>query len=281
MISLFQKTIKKEDVERRRKDGGAHRIAFAYTHTDQPRRSAAPHFGGFSVPFSETIKRLFEADTGLELPASRFGAGFWRSIKTEEEFKLIADWVKRQGTRIFLRDCLDLSVALDQNLIDNRSGKYTPLGELESRAKERPDQPAIQRLAKHYCTAIRDLPGYREATYIAAVPARPGKTYDLPTALAKRIAEELQLPDLTSKFRFREAKDSIKLLGVDEKWDAWEQTGLNLEQPMADAPSVILIDDKYQSGITIQYVASRLYAAGAREVFGLCAVKTLRDTDNA
>jgi predicted amidophosphoribosyltransferase len=46
------------------------------------------------------------------------------------------------------------------------------------------------------------------------------------------------------------------------------------------APSVILIDDKYQSGMTIQFVASRLYDAGTAKVYGLCAVKTLRDMDN-
>jgi len=50
---------------------------------------------------------------------------------------------------------------------------------------------------------------------------------------------------------------------------------------ITDRPAVIVIDDKYQSGISIQFVASVLRAAGAGEIFGFCAVKTLRDTDNA
>jgi len=42
---------------------------------------------------------------------------------------------------------------------------------------------------------------------------------------------------------------------------------------------VILLDDKYQSGTTAQFVASQLYDAGASEVQGLFCVKTWRDTD--
>jgi predicted amidophosphoribosyltransferase len=41
-----------------------------------------------------------------------------------------------------------------------------------------------------------------------------------------------------------------------------------------------LIDDKYQSGTTAQFVASHLYQAGAAEVCGLFCIKTWRDTDN-
>ncbi len=44
--------------------------------------------------------------------------------------------------------------------------------------------------------------------------------------------------------------------------------------------TIILIDDKYQSGITIQYIAMKLQQAGAHEVYGLSFVKTLRDKDN-
>jgi predicted amidophosphoribosyltransferase len=44
---------------------------------------------------------------------------------------------------------------------------------------------------------------------------------------------------------------------------------------------VILIDDLYQSGITMQYVASRLLQAGAASVLSLTIVKSNRDTDNA
>ena len=38
---------------------------------------------------------------------------------------------------------------------------------------------------------------------------------------------------------------------------------------------IILVDDLYMSGTTLQYVAMKLKEAGARKVFGLCFVKSL------
>jgi hypothetical protein len=274
--------ITRADVERCRSDGGTRRIAFAYTHKDQLKRTDDPRFvGSFSVPFPKTIKPLFEAGTGLDLFPSRNSTGVWRSIRSEEEFDQIAGWVRDQGTRIFLRDFLDLSIALDQNFIDNHSGSYTQLGLYESVAKDKPNEAALGLLVDRYCEAIGGLPYYRDATQIAAVPARPGKLYDLPTVLADRIAKRLTLRDLTPHFCFKGTKDPIKTLELDQKWDTWERTGLAFEQELDNSQPIILIDDKYQSGITLQFVASRLCAAGAGPVFGLCAVKTLRDTDNA
>ena len=212
---------------------------------------------------------------------SRAGeAPAWRSIKTEAEFVAIQAWVQLQGTRVFLRDCLDLSVSLDQNFVDNQSGTHTVLGGLEARAKSRHDQDAIGALVDRYCEAIGDLPGYRDARHIAAVPSRPGKSYDLPTELAAQIAGRLNLVDLTPTFAFSGVKAATKTLDVDQKWKSWEKSGLRFDGALENTPPVILIDDKYQSGMSIQFVASRLYVAGAGEVFGLCAVKTLRDSDN-
>ena len=213
-------------VEAVRGDGNPHRISFAYSHRDQPKRSSNGYVGRFSVPFDNTIKKIFQADTNLPLFANRIGGvGYWRSIQSEAEFQTIQNWVQHQGTRIFLRDCLDLSIALDQNLQDNQSGKYTDLGNLENSAKtdQNPIAIAIAKLVECYVAAIQDLPYYRDANFVAAVPPRPGKPFDLPTELTKRIALELGKTDLTHCFKFGTEKGTVKDLPVDEKWEAWEK----------------------------------------------------------
>ena len=43
---------------------------------------------------------------------------------------------------------------------------------------------------------------------------------------------------------------------------------------------IILLDDIYQSGTTIQFVAMKLIEAGAKRIFGLTTVKARRNTDN-
>ena len=75
----------------------------------------------------------------------------------------------------------------------------------------------------------------------------------------------------------------MKNSSVDEKGNVWETAQVsfqsNSELNVKDK-TVILIDDKYQSGITIQYIAMKLQQAGACEVYGLSFIKTLSDTDN-
>jgi predicted amidophosphoribosyltransferase len=43
---------------------------------------------------------------------------------------------------------------------------------------------------------------------------------------------------------------------------------------------VILLDDKYQSGATANFVGGKLYEAGADRVLGLFCVKTWSNSDN-
>ncbi len=263
-------------------DGRARRISFAYTHAGQPRRDPGPNYvGSFSVPFQETIGPIFEKETCIELSRGQFG-NFWCRIRTEEEFARIEDWVHQQGTRIFLRDCLDLSIALDLNFPEP-GASHTALGERENRAKHRRDEKAIRYLAEALVRAIRDLSFYRDCRFIAAVPAPPDKGFHLPNILVARVAAALGLTDLTNGFSFSGTKRSIKNLPMNEKWTAWENSGLAFDTPPPvdyDGSPVILIDDKYQSGTTIQFVAARMRAAGIGRIYGLCVVKTLRDTDN-
>lgn len=258
------------------------RISFAFTHKDQPKFDPGEGYvGSFSVPYYESVGRIFEEETALKLYKGRNFGNYWRSIKSDGEFSAISEWVRQQGTRVFLRDCLDLSIALDRNRPDPDSQRRTQLGEFENRAKHRHDERAIVHLSLAFSEALSALPVYRDCRFLAAVPAPPGKSFHLPSILAKRIASDLGLTDLTNCFQFEGSKRSIKELGVAEKWDAWEEAGLQFDAPeeCRDRP-VILIDDKYQSGVTLQFVASRLLEAGVGEVYGLCAVKTLRDTDN-
>jgi hypothetical protein len=267
-----------------RTDGRPRRICFRTTHAGQPKRGKAPRVGGFNVPFWETIGRSFEVGTELKLFRSQnFDGHYGRLVRDEAEFQRIEAWVKRQGSRVFLRDCLDMSLALGLNLAGGEGGPdgHTHLGALEARAKQAPDEAAIAELVTAFTDTIRDLPGYRKAKLIAAVPPRPGKTYDLPSVLAARVAAALALTDVTARFQFAQPKGTVKEARVEDRWHAWEQSGLTFSPALSGRPGVIVIDDKYQSGTSIQFVASVLRAAGAGEICGICAVKTWRDTDNA
>lgn len=178
-----------------------------------------------------------------------------------------------------MRDCLTSSIALDFNLTDSKD-THTEMGDCEARCKIQHDGQALGRIVEAMAATIRELPGYRSAPMIAAVPPRLGKTYDLPSLLSATLAKELGKIDITGSLAFNATKKQIKEIPLEDKWGAWDQAGLACSAPYQGRPDVILIDDKYQSGISAQYVGSKLREFGLGGIYGLYIVKTLRDTDN-
>jgi predicted amidophosphoribosyltransferase len=261
------------------------RVDFIRTRPGLPKRVSGPNYvGSFSLPFEKTVGPIFTAGTGLDLFPSKqafegHGPGVWRSIQTDDEFSQIQEWVSSQGSRVFLRDCLDLSLALDYNFVDV-DGNRTVLGELEHNAKIGRDAKAIDVLSGLLSDAIQNLPFYASAPKLMAVPAAREKAYDLPSSLASRVSSTLSKEDLTPHFSFHADKGQVKDSPLNEKWLQLESADLQYSGSDLGGACVILIDDKYQSGTTMQFVAMKLQQAGAKRVFGISLVKTLRDGDN-
>lgn len=232
----------------------------------------------FNVKFLESISLIYEADTGNKLEKGWGEDNFYHYLRTEDEIEKCREWERRQGSRYFMRDCLDCSIALDMNFASN-NGVRTRIGQLEYDSKQHQCEDSIGSLVGLFVDAIKNLPFYRGAHYVAAVPPRPGKWFDLPTKLAEKVAERLSLEDLTRFFQYGSTKATLKELEVGKKWDALEEAQLRMDIKI-QTRDVILIDDKYQSGVTANYVGMVLKRHGAHRVLGLYAVKTMRNTDN-
>ncbi|MBI5518912.1 MAG: hypothetical protein HY916_02505 [Desulfovibrio sp.] len=238
----------------------------------------------FNVKFFEGIGTVFEQMTGLRLRKGNQPNNYYCYLETQEEIQRVQEWEQGQGSRVFLRDCLTCSIALDHNFAPNSNPPaYTPTGQLEHDAKQNQDTQAIAKLVEQLLEAIRTLPPYAAATVIAAVPARKGKDHDLPTVLVSKIVERLGLDDVTGLFIYAGDKGQLKATKYDERWGQLAQAGLGMDKMAYErlrGKSVILIDDKYQSGVTANFVAMVLQQHGAAEVYGLYAVKTWGDRDN-
>jgi predicted amidophosphoribosyltransferase len=236
----------------------------------------------FSV-FAKGVSRIFEAQTGLSLSYSKKHDNYWCFL-TPAQIETAEAWERRQGKLIYLKDCLPISVALDTNLEDNMTGNHTHLGALESRAKNERNSLAIAELVEIVGETVLDMPYYKDAHFICAVPPSPKKDFDLPATLTAQISQKVGKPDITHGFVFQNPKSSVKGVSFEEKWDVWESTWLNYQQATSGVDirdkTVVLIDDKYQSGMTIQFIAMKLQQAGVSQVYSLSVVKTLRDTDN-
>ena len=254
------------------------RICFATTHTtallkyNNPKATVA---GRFKVPFGGGLDRLFPWDL---YPDKNRAGSCWRYTKSKDEFGAIKEWMERQGRRVFLRDCLYASIALSLNFEENTEDTKTAIGKLEEQAKYHQGMDAVKALAGHCINTIKDFPLYDKADFVCAMPSQ-NKDYDLPTAIVSIVSEATQKPDITKCFSFGAEKKSARAASIDEKWDIWENAKLTFNGDLT-GKTIILIDDKYQSGITIQYVAMILQKAGAGRVLGLCMVKTRSNTDN-
>lgn len=245
--------------------------------------------GSLNFSFPETVQLIFETETGLSLwpSKSKYNSdAVWMSIKTDGEYEAVKKWVEKQGSTVFIRSLLRTCIALDVRGEHNED-KETRVGNLEKRAKKRfdgqmewsPDNlAAIEELVQLLSNKIKSTAFYKDTKYIAAVPAADTKKLDVPIELARQVAKSANLIDITSALVYKGSKSPIKNAPNQERWDILEQSTLVFEPKnfdRIDYKGVILLDDKYQSGATMHYVAMVLQNAGFESIYGLTAVKTI------
>lgn len=222
-----------------------------------------------------SIARLFEEETGITTKDGKFGPFCF--LNNQDQIDAALQWQADRSNLIFLRDTLDCSIALAYNF--SSAAEYTELGRAEHDAKQSRDSLAIKTLAKACVKVVTDIPFYLQSDAVCAVPPAPGKPWDLPTEITRLVAVATGKVDLSSAIKFTKPKGSVKSVSLANKWQALEAGALTIDKSVK-GKKVILIDDKYQSGTTAQFVAAKLFDAGAVEVNGLFCVKTWRDTDN-
>jgi predicted amidophosphoribosyltransferase len=81
------------------------------------------------------------------------------------------------------------------------------------------------------------------------------------------------------------SKPKIKQLNLKKKVIEWRKiyqnnNPIDIDDKIVKKQDVVIIDDLYQSGITMWSYAKFLKKLGAKRVFGLVCVKTMRNSDN-
>ncbi len=110
-------------------------------------------------------------------------------------------------------------------------------------------------------------------------PSYPKKPFDLPSFLALEIAKGLNKPDLSRLVATICSRPALKNISLGEKLDALGGT-VEVDKAKFKGKKVLLIDDLYQSGVSMNYTAMLLLEAGAKGVYGLACEKTCRNDDN-
>lgn len=232
--------------------------------------------GKFSSKFPNTVDSIFRRETGLSLfkKDGPYGTTYSYFIFDEPTYQIVALFANKYYQRVFINDQLFVSMALGM-LQEYKDGddepSHTIIGELERQAKYDGNEDAIRQLVAETADFIKTTPYYKDASCICAMPSSKG----LPKTIAKQVAQSCEgLADMSDCLSFDNDKNEVKDLNGDQRWDVLERANLMVEENVKDHV-VILLDDLYQSGISMQYATMKLLEAGAINVYGLALVKSL------
>lgn len=252
-------------------------------HPKETPNSKQGYHGTLNWPFYLGMKEMILLNF---IPnKSKGGNHVWYPINTKEEFIEIRNFCDQRSPYVYLYNCLSITAALSFNKPNNTTSEYTDVGRLVSCSKEAKNIKAIAELVKLSCDFMDLHPSYKEIDFICSIPA-PHKTYDLPRCLASDISTQLGVTDITNHFIFDGKKQTTKTIEDDDadffekKWGIWEQAKIRYEGPSLKGKKILLIDDNYQSGISVQFLGMKLAELGSDKIFCLCMTKTLRDRGN-
>ena len=242
-------------------------------------------------PFWETFVPVFwEMCSAVEhIPFKTKGTAYFTFLKnvTGEDVEQVKSFLQTLEPYVAIRDCLAFSFAIDYDREGgNPSAQRTRVGQLRSNAKpygkEATQQTyeAADQLANECLAALGKLTCYDSATCVVAMPpSDPDKHFDLPKHLAEKISGALGKPDKSDKVKTIKARPGSKEMPCGEKLANIEGTVAVDSETFKDE-IVLLIDDLYQSGVTMNYVAMLLLEAGAKKILGLSCEKTCSNDDN-
>jgi len=243
-------------------------------------------------PFKETFVPAFEEmckSIDHRRPFLTTGVAHYTFLKnvTDNDIEKVRQWLELLQPYVAIRDCLALSFAIDYDSEDGNPGRpFTTVGNLRKQAKTYGKTPthaslaAADELIKLCLHALRELTCYDSATCVVAVPpSDPAKPYNLPQHIAAGIAAGLGKKDLCAHVKTNRARQSVRGTPCAEKLPVIEGT-VSVTPGVFEGQTVLLVDDLYQSGVTMNYVAMLLLESGAKKVFGLACEKTCSNDDN-
>ena len=251
------------------------RIHFATTHKNALRAvyDKSDVLAWFSLPFRDSIGPILDSVAGISLLDKKSGSGVCFPAKDDAQLESIRSFMTKFNELVFLRDNLDLSVALSMNMKDDKS--YTEIGECENQVKyhsqSHDTSKELKKLAFELKTCLENLPYYDHADFICAVPSSKPFMNDIISSIdgwsdrniSAHVSWKNKIADIKNE-------DDFAI-----KFEALERSGLEITGVDLKGKAVVLVDDMYKSGATMQFVAMKLKEFGARHVFGICLVKSL------
>jgi len=197
-------------------------------------------------------------------------------------------WIGIVGKYIAIRDALALSFALDFDRVDgNPNNQPSEIGQLREQAKpygrslNNDTYNAADKLVVRCKQFLDEMSCYRDnIDSLVGMPSRaPNPSFSLTNYIASQIAKEFKIDDLTPHVRTRVARKGLKEVDVRDKLNIIRGT-IDVDEGEFRGRKVLIIEDLYQAGVSVNYMGMLLQQGGARKIFGLACDKTCRNDHN-
>lgn len=248
------------------------RVHFASTHKNALREQepGGAVLAWLNLPFADSINELLSEKVGeIEFVSLNRNGRYSKPIKDESQLQKYKEVIEEYKDVVFLRDCLDISIALSINL--GEDNEFTPIGLAENKVKY-PKGEAIAGYQKLLVDALQTrLDQFTILSNADCICCVPTNTPVMPSIVSQLSG--FKFDDISDQVYWKDKFDSLKNAeSPEDKLELLEQFGLVIDADVK-GKNVLLVDDMYQSGLTIQYVAMGLKEKGANRVYGVSLVK--------
>ena len=148
----------------------------------------------------------------------------------------------------------------------------TELGELLFRLKYRSDQSCVREIVD---AAAEFMRSWRpDLDLVVPVPATRTRLVQPVVLLSEALAERLGTPfDPDCVRRVREISELKNVFGFDERFRLLEGA-FEVDRERVEGRRILLMDDLFRSGATMNVITEALFSQGGGEVFALAITRT-------
>lgn len=150
---------------------------------------------------------------------------------------------------------------------------YSEVGGLLNRLKYRSDKSTLPELVETAASFIRSW-GVEFTAVVAVPPTKVYRTFQPVLALASEIANSLKVPMLRSAIRKAKQIPELKNVYDPEERKRLLKGAFEANAEAINGQRILLVDDLYRSGATMNAITELLLASGASEVYAFALTQT-------
>lgn len=219
---------------------------------------------------------------------------FLQDALNDDDISSIENWEKRfkqyvliginKNIEGYFKNELDFCIALDFNF--DKNIQHTHFGEIEYEMKYKNNYKDFNEIIEGMSDLYNYLPlnpkdKNTKKILISSIPENKINE-SIAKNLAKKIAVINEVKYLQASLNCE--KKELKNLDIDKKITEWKKvysipSNISLSNEIEDK-TIVIIDDLYQSGVSMWSYAKYLKKIGAKQVLGMACVKSLSDSDN-